>query len=135
MGDRDAGRCGRRGRGRDSRHDLEVQASGGQRGRLLTTAAEDERVAALQPDGLEPGAAEADEQVVDRLLGQPLARDAERVLRRLGNELGRDEGVVDHRVAGAKAGQAADRDQLGVAGAGADEVDRHPSACFTSPSK
>ena len=49
LGDRDAGIGGHRERRRHARHDLERHAGGAQRERLLAAAAEDERVAALEP--------------------------------------------------------------------------------------
>ena len=72
----------------------------GQRERLLAAAAEDERVAALQPHDLEPLPAELDEQRRSaRAWRDVLARDHERVVGRLVDELRRDEHVVDERVA------------------------------------
>ena len=53
-----------------------------QRERLLAAAAEDERVAALEPHRLEALAAERDEQLVELGLAEPLARD--RAARRAG---------------------------------------------------
>ena len=50
MRDRNAGQRRRRNRRRHAGHDLERDAGGAQRQRFLAAAAEDERVAGLQPD-------------------------------------------------------------------------------------
>ena len=71
----------------------------GERKRLLAAAPEDERVATLQPHDVEPGSAELDEHLVDPFLVDALARDHDRIVRRLGDELGRDQRIVDDRVA------------------------------------
>ena len=118
---------------RDARRDGERDPRLGQRERLLAAAAEDERVAALEADDVEPGPPVVDEQRVDRLLRQRRARDHERVLGRLLDELRRDERVVHEHVAGANELEPAGRDQPGVARAGADEVDGHESARSTRP--
>ena len=120
---------------RDARGDGERDPRLGELERLLAAAAEDERVAALEADDLEPGPPVLDEQRVDLRLLERRARDHERVLGRLRDELRRDERVVDEHVAGANELQPAGRDQPGVARAGADEVDGHESARSTRRSK
>jgi hypothetical protein len=70
------------------------------------------------------------QHVVDLLLGQRAARDLH--ARRLRDELGRDEPVVDEHLGGAHAVEPADGDQAGIAGASADQGDTHPSARSTS---
>jgi hypothetical protein len=50
---------------RHARDDFELEPSLGEGERLLAAAAEDERIAALQPDDVAALAAERDEQLVD----------------------------------------------------------------------
>src|SRR5581483_7723993 len=127
--------------GRQRRHagdDLDVDAVRGEMQRLLAAAAEEEGVAALEPDDGEAAPGEPDEQRVDLVLGERLARDAERPGRRLVDQLARDQPVVDERVAGAKERETPNRDQPRVARAGADERDRaahRASASSTSRRK
>ena len=126
-------RGGHGGEGRDARDDLERHAGLGERERLLAAAAEDERVAALQPDDLEPAPPELDEQPVDRLLAQPVPRrSASASAGASSTSSARDERVVDEHVARAHELEPAHGDQPRVAGAGADEVDGHRSASSTS---
>ena len=106
-----------------------------QRQRLLAAAAEDERVAALQPDDVEARPAVVDEQLVQRFLVEAVTGDHARVRRRLGDELGCDEAVVDEHVAGPDQLEPACGDQTGVARACSDEVHRHPSSSRTMPAK
>ena len=120
---------------RDARRHRERDPRRGQRERLLAAAAEDERVAALEPDDIQARVAVLDEQRVDLGLAERRPRDEQRVGRRLGDELGRDEHVVDEHVAGAEELEPAGGDQTGIARAGADEVDGHESARSTSRSK
>ena len=69
VGDRDAG-VGRGGDpGGDAGDDLERDAGGGQRLGLLAAAAEDERVAALEPDDAAPRLRALDHQRLDLRLG------------------------------------------------------------------
>ena len=99
MGDRDPGR-GRHGRERrHAGHDLVGDAGLDERLGLLAAAAEDERVAALEPDDLEARPAELDQQLVQLGLAELLARDDERVVGSLLDELGCDEDVVHEHVA------------------------------------
>ncbi len=95
---------------------------GGREGeRLLAAAPEHERVAALQPHRLEALPPQIDEQLVQLLLPELGARDHERVLGRLGDELRRDEHVVHERVARTHEVEPARGDQPGVARACADQ--------------
>ena len=94
---------------RDARDDLAVDAGIAQHLDLLATAAEHERVAALEPHDVEL-APELDEQPVD--LGpasSPSRQIRKRVGGRLVDELLRDEPVVDDRVAGAQRARARGR--------------------------
>ena len=116
-------------------HHLERDVRLRERERFLPAPPEDERVASLQPNDLEPLRAETDEEVVDPLLEKTLARDRESVRGSLGHQLGGDEPVVDERIATADELEPARGDQTRVAGAGADEPDGHESASATSCSK
>ena len=78
-------------------HDLEGDAGLGERERFLAAAAEDERVAALEPHDVEPRGAVGHEQARHRLLLQPRPRDHEGVVGRLVDELLCDERVGDER--------------------------------------
>ena len=115
MGDGDPGGGRHSGERRHARHDLEGDAGRGQRLDLLAAAAEDERVAALQPHHLEACSPELDEQLVQLGLSELLARDHERLRGRLLDELGRDEDVVDERVAATDQLEPADGDETRVA--------------------
>ena len=65
MGDRDPGVGGRGDPGGDAGDDLELDPGRGQRLGLLAAAAEDERVAALEPDDAAPGPGALDHQRLD----------------------------------------------------------------------
>ena len=124
MRHRDADRAGD---GRERRHagdDLERDIGVGERERLLPAAAEEERVAALEPDD-EAVAAELDEKLVDLFLRQAVALDRDPV--RLGDELGRNETVVDEHVRLAHVREPLHRDEARIARACADEGDAHPA--------
>ena len=135
MGKRDADCRRDRGQRGDAGNDLERHARLGERDRLLPAAPEDVRIAALQPDDLEVVPPETDEQLVDLVLVQFLARVDERARGRLVDELRRDEPVVDERLAAAHQVEPARGDQPGIAGTGADEPDGHESDLDTSSSK
>ena len=135
MGDRDPRRGGDGSDRGDARHDLDGDVGLDQGDGLLPAPAEDVRVATLEPHDVEPFPPEPDEQLVDLGLREILPRDAQGVGRRLVDELRRDETVVDHRVAGPEPLQAAHGDQTRVAGACADERDRHPRRSSTSSRK
>ncbi len=70
VGHGNAGVGGHRVRRRHARHHLELDSRGAQLERLLPTAAEDERIAALEPHHALAAAAELDEQRVGLLLGE-----------------------------------------------------------------
>ena len=79
-----------------------------------------------------PSRASVIEQLVDLVLLQAVARQHDRVGRRLRDELLRHERVVDERIAVAHELEAANRDQPGIPGAGADERNGHASERSTS---
>ena len=114
---------------RDAGHELERHAGVGERERLLPAAAEDERIAALEPDDAPPVASVHHEQLVHVVLLEVVARDPQRVGRRLVDELFRHEPVVDEHLAVAQSLEPAHGDQLRIAGPGTDERDAHPSTC------
>src|SRR5207237_10828502 len=113
-------RRGPRGERRGPGYRLERPARVDEGERLLAAAPEDERVAPLEPHDPAAAAAVRDEQRVDLLLPEPVARDAQRADGRLGDDLGCDDPVVDEHLAGAHAREPAEGDQLRVTGAGAD---------------
>ena len=127
--DRDA-RVGERGdAGGDAGHDLEGDAGGAQRQRLLAAAAEHERVAALQAHDRLPARARSTisasvcscgTDVAAALLAdeQQLGVGARAVERRVG-----DQAVVQDHVGARDQLERARRQQAGVAGSGADQVD------------
>ena len=135
MGDRDAGRRGHRADRRYPRNDLELESGLGERERLLAAAAEDERVAALEADDVEPAAPVEHEQAADFALVKVLPADLDRVRRHLLDELIAHQPVVDEDVAGPDQVESPRRDQARVAGTRADEIDRHRSDFSTSASK
>jgi hypothetical protein len=131
---------GRRQRGRDARHHLGANARLGQRLQLFFEAAEDARVAPLQAHHGVPVLRMAHEQGVDAGLARGVAEPAladvdparlrrQRAQRRVGQR------VVQHDLGLRQALRAAHGDQVGCAGAGADEDDRsrvHASTPSTS---
>ena len=76
-----------------------------------------------------------DEECVHVVLGQAVALDPQRVRGRFVEQLRGDEPVVHEHIAGTHAREPLDRDQLGIAGAGADERNRHASAFATASRK
>ena len=105
-------------------------AGGGQRQRFLAATPEDERVAALQAHHPSTVEAELDEQRVDQLLrdrGAGALADVDQLRVRVsqGQHTGADERVVDHHLGVLQTSQPANRQQLGIAGAGADERRRN----------
>ena len=115
-----------------TRDDLELDPGLRQCERLLAAAAEDERVAALQPHDAEPRTPVGDQQLVDLGLGVRLVGDADRVGGSLVDELRRDETVVDQHLARPHQVEAARRDQARIPGAGSDQEHAHRSASSTS---
>ncbi len=92
-------------------------------------AAEDERIAALEPDHRAPQAGVLDQARVDRILWQAVAagalarEEAERAGRRLVEERRVDEPVVDDHVGGPQPLEPPHGHEAGIARARADEVD------------
>ena len=133
------GMPGRRRHGRqrrDARHDLErrcrppASASASSPPRPKTNGSPPLRRTTSRPE--RPSSTSS---VVQLGLAELLARDHERVVGRLVDELGRDEHVVDERVAGADSSRPCAVIRPGIAGAGADEADGHESRSVTSSSK
>ncbi len=130
VGDGDAGVGGRgRGRGHPG-DDLEVDALGHQFLDLLGAPAEDERVAALQPDDHLAELGVLHEQFVDAVLGKGVQTatflagiDELRVFRHVVEQLGAGEIVVDDHLGVLEQVFAAQGDESGITRAGADEVD------------
>ncbi len=125
-------RVGRDGVGRrHAGHDLERNPGGAECKRLLAAAAEDERIAALQPHHRLVAAAQLQQQGVDRLLGhRVLAGTLAGVVALAavpgeGHDAIVDQAVVDQGVAGLDQRPSADGQKPGVAGPGTDQVHRH----------
>ena len=116
-------------------HDLDVDSCLRHREGFLAAAPVDERIAALQPYDRLGVARELDEECVDRLLRQAVTGDHECVVRRLLDELRRDEPVVHERVAAADQLEPACGDQTRVAGACADQIHGHASASSSTARK
>ena len=123
--ERDTGQ-GRRGEcARDAGDELERDAGRGERDDLLADPSEDARIAALQADDLPAGQGVVDQELDDRLLGKGMAAapladvDAPRG-RPLEDRLV-EEGVVEDDLGGQDRLAAAQGDEVGRAGAGADE--------------
>ncbi len=125
VGRRDPGPRQGRHPGGHARHHLERDALRHQRLGLLAAAAEDVRVAALEPDHPLACAGEEHQQRGDLLLGDRMAagRLADRVQLDRGRQIARQrpgrEPVVHHRVGLGEAAPAAHREQAGAAGTGA----------------
>ena len=135
MGDRNSGPGRNRAQRRDARNDLERDPGFCQDERFLAAAAEHERIAALEPDDVEAAPPVQHEQSVDLVLVEALAADADRVRRRLLDELVAHQPVVDEDVAGAHELEPPGGDQAGIARAGSDEEDRQGSDSSTTVSK
>src|SRR5947209_8001585 len=86
MRDGDPGGAGNGRERGDTRDHVERHAGLRERERLLPAAAEEERVAALEPHDVVAAAAERNEQLVDLFLLEAIALDAQRVGRRFGDE-------------------------------------------------
>src|SRR5581483_5643197 len=111
-----------------ARDDLERHSGGDERLRLLPAAPEHHRISALQADHGLPRAGALDEQAVDLVLleearAAPVLprEDALGARRRVAQELGVREVVVDDDVGAPEAVPPAEREAPGVAGTGADE--------------
>ena len=129
VGDRDS-RVGGGGHARrHARHDLERNAGLGQCLGLLAAAPEHERVAALEADHRPSRPSKLDQRAADlilpdRRLTGTLADVAEvRVGPRIIERTGRDQAVVQDHVGLGDQIERTARDQAGVAGPGADQVD------------
>ena len=100
---------------------------------LLAAAAEDQRVAALEPDHALTELAAPHQERVDLGLAHevagPLLADIDQLGRRVGQaeDAGADQPVVDHDLGLAQQARGLEGQQLGVAGAGADQI--HHAAC------
>ena len=135
-------RHARRGRGRlgrrDAGNDVDLDAGIAQRLHLLAATAENERVAALEPDHVVPFEGEFDQDRVDVLLRDRMAArhlahvDQSRVARGQRHDLGRDQPVMHDDRGLADDPVRLDRQQIGVAGTRADERDpsRHGDLVF-----
>jgi hypothetical protein len=139
-GERPLRRRGRGERGGDARDDLGRDARRGERLELLLEAAEHARVAPLQAHDARARGRVLHEQGVDRRLARVLGAGAGARMRhaakaaladvdpaRLGRERAQrrvGERVEEHDVGGAQPLGAAQGDQIGLAGPGADEDDR-----------
>ena len=129
MGDRDAGVGGGGDAGGDPRHHLELDPGLAQRFALLAAAAEDERVAALQPHHALAGARRLDQPLADLLLRHrgharlPCRHRPARRPRAPRRAPRRDQPVVVDRVGRGDQLQRSRRHQARIARAGADEVD------------
>jgi hypothetical protein len=99
-----------------------------ERGHFFGGAAEDERIAALEADHTAAGAGVLDHQRVDFVLGDGLCAAALADVDDFGARRGelenglRDEIVVEDHVGGLDEAQRLDGEQVGIAGAGADEI-------------
>ena len=132
VGHRDPGeeRAGQR--RADAGDDLDSETGTGARLQFLVPAAEDERVAALEPDDERAGGRVLDEQRVDRVLahraaaGQLGGVEDQNVVVQVVQETGGREPVGHHHVRRAEQPLAAHGDEVGRAGPAADE--RHLDA-------
>ncbi len=129
VGQRHPERRGATGRRRDARHDFEAQTVRNQMFGFLAAATEEIRIAALEPDHGPPTFRQADQQRVDLRLRHRMASrlfaDADPCGsgRDQGEDRGRDEPVVDDDVGLVQKSARLDRQQIGIAGAGPDEID------------
>lgn len=121
MGQRDVRRRGAALRRRDPRHDLERYTGALERLGFLAAAAEDERVAALEPDHGASGAGEPHQHAVDlRLRHAMMARlladiDAGRPLGNKAEYFRRDQPIIDHDIGSADDAGRLEGEQLGIA--------------------
>ena len=118
----------------DPGNDLAGNAGRGKRERLFPAATEDERIAALQTDDSTAAARLADHQPVDRVLPNrrtsgALAHEEPLRARGVAQRRGLDERVVEHEVGLAEPPHRLEREELRIAGAGADE--RNEARHFT----
>lgn len=134
VGEGDTGDRRHRDRAGDARNDLDLDSGFAAECHLLATASEDERVAALQPHDLLAVAGEGDEEFVDRVLRHGMVAGELADIDDLGAEgdvVGGEsvedsagaEPVGDDDVSRLEGTEAADSEEAGVAGPGADERD------------
>ena len=129
MRERNAGVCGASCGSGYARHDFEAHAGSRERFELLAAAAEDERIAALEPAHALALLRELHEQRVDlvlrhlRVAGRLADVDALSVAPREIEDLGRHEPVVQNHVCILQRSQRAQRQQPRIAGTGADQHD------------
>jgi hypothetical protein len=119
-------RAGRGGQGGgDAGHDRALDAGRAAGGQLLAAAAEQERVAALQAHDGQAVQGQGDQQLVDVVLRQGVARlalgdvDPPRRDGRQVEDLVGDQAVMHDHVGGLQGLQRLDRQQFGIAGTGA----------------
>src|SRR4051812_14407726 len=103
MGDRNASEQRRRDRAGESGNDLARDASGSQRERFLSTAAEHKWIAAFQPNDLMATTRLANHQPIDRVLRNrrppgPLSNEESPRTRRKPQRLGIDQRVVENEI-------------------------------------
>jgi len=127
LGERDPD-PGRRGeRGSDAGHDLEADPRPPDGLDLLCESREHPGITILQTDDPPPAAGPIDEQAVDLGLGQTVPGrslagvDQLDVGPRVLQQLGGDQAIVDDHRGVAQPAQTLERDQVGLAGPGADE--------------
>ena len=117
----------------DAGNDLARNAGRGERQRLFPAASEDERVAALETHDAMAAARLADHQPVDRILANrrtagALADEKTPGMRRVAQRRRLDERIVEDEIRLAQPPHGLQRQQLRIAGAGADE--RHEARHF-----
>ena len=114
-------------------HDLERHAGGLERERFFAAAAEHERIAALEAHDAPAAPRGADQRADDRVLPHRLGAAStadEDPLRALGQRDcgGRHQRVVEHEIGFGEPARRPARQQLGIAGTGADQRDEAPRA-------
>ena len=131
--ERYAGISGAAYRRRDARTNLKRHALVGERFDLLAAASEHEGIAALQPQHALALSGEADQHLADLALRRGVISrafadiDALRLPRYEVEDRGIDEPVIEHDVGLLHQAQRAERQEIGIAGAGAHEIDlAHP---------
>ena len=131
--ERYAGISGAAYRRRDARTNLKRHALVGERFDLLAAASEHEGIAALQPQYALALSGEADQHLADLALRRGVVSrtfadiDALRLPRYEVEDRGIDEPVIEHDVGLLHQAQRAERQEIGIAGAGAHEIDlAHP---------
>ena len=129
VGQRQAGVGRRPQRRRHAGNDLVIDAGLGQRFRLFAAAAEHERVAALEADHAPAGAGRLDHLQMDAgdalgmAAGQLIDADQLRLFRRVFQQTGGHETVVQNQIGLGQALDGAEGEQTGVARPGADQGD------------